>query len=89
MKLNRNALALTAGILWGLATLLVGVPNLIWSGYGTQFLRLLASIYPGYHATGSVGDLIVGILYALVDGADCGWVFGSLYNLLVGRVSAA
>ena len=89
MKLNRHALALTAGILWGLATLLVGVPNLIWSGYGTQFLRLLASIYPGYHATGSVGDLIVGILYALVDGAVCGWVFGWLYNLLVGRGSAA
>jgi len=82
MKLNPKALALTAGILWAVVTLLVGLANLVWSGYGTDFLRLMASIYPGYHATGSIGDLIVGTLYALVDAAICGWVFGWLYNLL-------
>jgi hypothetical protein len=89
MKLNSKALALTAGILWALVLLLVGAANLIWSGYGVGFLRLMASIYPGYHAAGSVGDLIVGVLYALVDGAVCGLVFGWLYNVFVGKRAAA
>ena len=89
MKLNIKALALTAGILWALALLLVGAANLMWSGYGVVFLQLMASIYPGYHATGSVGDLIVGTLYALVDGAICGLVFGWLYNLFVGKAASA
>ena len=85
MKLNLKALVLTAAILWALAVFLVGGANLIWSGYGGAFLRLMASIYPGYHATGSIGDLIVGALYALVDGAICGLVFGLLYNLFAGK----
>lgn len=85
MKLNLKALVLTAGILWALAVLLVGILNLISSGYGVAFLKLIASIYPGYHASGSFGDLIVGTLYALVDGAICGLVFGWLYNLFVGK----
>jgi hypothetical protein len=89
MKLNSKALALTAGILWALALLLVGAANLIWSGYGVVFLRLMASIYPGYHAAGSISDLIVGVLYALVDGAVCGLVFGWLYNVFVGKRAAA
>ena len=89
MKLNIKALALTAGILWALALLLVGAANLMWSGYGVAFIQLMASIYPGYHAAGSIGDLIVGILYALVDGAICGLVFAWLYNFLVGKRAAA
>jgi hypothetical protein len=89
MKLNLKALVLTAGILWAMAVFFVGVLNLIWSGYGGAFLQLIASIYPGYHATSSVGDLIVGALYALVDGAICGLVFGLLYNMFVGKGSTA
>ncbi|UCF55998.1 MAG: bacteriophage holin [Deltaproteobacteria bacterium] len=89
MKFNLKALAMTAGILWALAVFLVGVLNLIWSGYGVAFLQLIASIYPGYHATSSLGDLIVGALYALVDGAICGLVFGWLYNVFVGKGSTA
>jgi ABC-type phosphate transport system permease subunit len=85
MKLNLKALVVSAGILWALAVFLVGLANLIWSGYGAAFLRVMASIYPGYHATGSIGDVIVGTLYALLDGAIAGLVFGWLYNLLVGR----
>jgi hypothetical protein len=85
MKFNLKALVLTAGILWALAVFLVGVLNLIWSGYGVAFLKLIASVYPGYHATSSIGDLIVGTLYAFVDGAICGLVFGWLYNLFVGK----
>jgi len=85
MKLNIMALTFTAGILWALAVLLVGVANLIWPQYGSAFLQMLASIYPGYQATSSFGEVIVGTLYALVDGAICGLVFGWLYNLFAGK----
>jgi hypothetical protein len=85
MKLNIKTLALTAGILWALALLLVGAANLVWSGYGGAFVKLMASIYPGYHASGSLGDLIVGVLYALLDGVVCGLVFAWLYNFFVGN----
>jgi hypothetical protein len=85
MKLNLRALALTSGILWALALFLTGVINLIWRGYGDAFLKAMASIYPGYHATASIGDLIVGTVYAFVDGLICGLVFGWLYNAFLGK----
>jgi ABC-type phosphate transport system permease subunit len=85
MKLSLKGVALAAGILWGLALLMTGVVNLIWPGYGEAFLKLMASVYPGYHANSSVGDLIVGTLYALIDGAVCGLLFGWLYNLFLGK----
>jgi ABC-type phosphate transport system permease subunit len=89
MRLNLKALALSAGILWALAVFIVGAANLLWSGYGGAFLKLMASIYPGYHATRSIGDVIVGTLYALFDGAVCGLFFGWIYNLFIGKRAAA
>jgi hypothetical protein len=89
MKLNRNALAMTAGILWALVVLFVGVANLIWTDYGAAFLGIVASIYPGYDGAPTVSDVVVGTLYALVDGAVCGWVFAWLYNLFAGKRSTA
>lgn len=85
MKLSLRALALTSGILWALALFLTGVTNLIWPGYGDAFLKVMASLYPGYHASGSIGNLIIGTLYALLDGVICGLVFGWLYNLFLGK----
>ncbi len=85
MKLSLKALALAAGILWALALFLTGVTNLIWPPYGEGFLTMMASLYPGYHATRSIGDLIVGTLYAFFDGAICGLVFGWLYNFFLGK----
>ena len=87
MKLNLKALALASGILWGAAVLITGVANLIWPGYAGKFLEIVASIYPGFKATRSFGDVIVGAVYALVDGAITGLVFGWLYNLFVGKGS--
>jgi hypothetical protein len=87
MRLNLKSLSLAAGILWGLALLGTGFLNLIWPGYGEVFLKMMASVYPGYHAARSIGDLIVGTLYAVIDGAIAGLFFGWLYNLFVGRGS--
>jgi hypothetical protein len=84
MKLNLKALAFTSGIIWALAVFITGIANLIWSGYGLAFLQVMASIYPGYEVTRSFSAVIVGTLYALVDGAICGFIFAGLYNLFVG-----
>jgi len=80
MKLSIGALTITAVILWGGSVLLCGIANLIWPSYGLAFLQLVASIYPGYHATRSLGSVVVGTLYAILDGAVCGLLFGWLYN---------
>ena len=85
MKLNLRALTLAAAILWGLALFLTGLGNLLWPGYGESFLKLMASVYPGYKATGRLGDLIIGTLYALVDGGVFGLLLGWLYNCFVNK----
>ena len=82
MKLDVKAMALTFGLLWGGAMLLVGVAHVISDSYGQVFLVMMASVYPGYHAAGSVGDAIVGALYGLVDGGIGGAVLAWLYNRL-------
>ena len=89
MKLNLKAMTMTFAILWAAVVFLVGIANLIWPEYGKAFLLILASLYPGYAASGAFGDVIVGSLYALVDAAIVGFVFGWLYNLLVGAKNSA
>ena len=83
MKLSVKALTYASAILWGLAVLYVGIANLIWPPYGGEFLQLISSVYPGYKAVASVGNVIVGTLYAVVDGAIGGALFAWLYNHLV------
>ena len=85
MKLNLKALSVALAILWAAAVFIVGLANLIWPTYGKTFLEMLASIYPGYHAAGTFVDMISGSLYALVDGAIAGLIFGWLYNLIAGN----
>jgi hypothetical protein len=84
MKLDIKAMICSLAVFWGAVVFFTGAANLIWTGYGGEFLRLLASIYPGYKASGSGGDFIVGVLYALVDGALFGLVFAWLYNRFLG-----
>lgn len=85
MRFNVTALALTSGLIWGGAILVVAVCTLIWPGYGRAFLDLAASIYPGYHPGPGIGPVVTGTLYGLVDGAIGGAIFGWLYNLLARR----
>jgi hypothetical protein len=89
MRFNITALALTVGLFWGAAILIVASANLIWPSYGRTLLDLAASIYPGYHPGSGLGSVITGTLYGLVDGAIAGAVFGWLYNLLAQRRAGA
>jgi len=87
VKFNTKALALASAILWGLAMLVMGLANLIWGNYGQQFLQTMSSVYPGYHATRSIVEVIVGTLYGTVDGLIGGAAFAWLYNQLLGPAS--
>jgi len=55
--------------------------NMIFEGYGKAFLDIMASLYPGYKASGAVGDLVIGCFYAAVDGMIAGGGLALLYNL--------
>ncbi|HXF66894.1 MAG TPA: hypothetical protein VNK67_09395 [Burkholderiales bacterium] len=82
MKLNIGAAAAAAGLFWGGAIFLVGVANLAAPGYGRALLELAASLYPGYKAAASLGQVLVATLYGLVDGAVSGAILAWLYNRL-------
>jgi len=82
MKLDVKGMALTFGLLWGGAMLVVGVVNMISGDYGQLFLAVMASLYPGYYVGGTIRDAIVGGLYGLVDGGIGGAVLALLYNRL-------
>ena len=47
MKLDVKGFALTFGLVWGGAMLLVGVANSLGGDYGQAFLGVMASVYPG------------------------------------------
>ena len=85
MKLSIKGFTIAGGIIWALAILVAGILNIMFSEYGGEFLKLMASVYPGYKASGEIVDVIVGTLYALLDGAICGFVFALLYNAFVGK----
>ena len=83
MKFNVIQLGLTSSIIWAAAVLLVGIGNLVFSGYGEAFLKIVDSIYPGYHfGEWGFGGVIVATLYAALDGFVVGVVFAWLFNLL-------
>lgn len=79
MKLDRKALALTSGIIWGL-TVLVMTLWVIWRGGGAT-LSLLQQFYFGYSI--SYLGAIIGLIYGFVNGFICGSIFAWLYNRFV------
>ncbi len=88
MRLSLKGLAIASGLLWGGCILLLGLINLVAPTYGATFLQTISSIYPGYHATRSLGDVVVGTCYAFVDGALGGLLLALLYNVFAGRSAA-
>ena len=85
MRLSSKAMALASGLLWGGCLLLVGLINLMYPSYGTDFLRGMSSIYPGFYHTRDFADVLMGTLYGLIDGAVAAWLFGWLYNAFAGH----
>jgi hypothetical protein len=80
MRFSLKAVALAGAIVWGGAILLVGLINLAWPGYGLNFLQMTSSVYPWFHATHTVGNVAIGTIDGLVDGAVAGLLFAWIYN---------
>jgi len=84
MRLSVRCFAGSAGVLWGSGLLLVGLVNLAVPTYGTAFLSMLSSVYPGFHGSQTLGDVLLGALYGLLDGGIAGLLFACIYNALAG-----
>ncbi len=87
MKLSTVAMGLALGILrgasmGGIATVRAVVPE-----YGTDFILLVASIYPGISESGSFPDIVVCALYGLADGLLFGFLIAWMYNFVLSRAA--
>ena len=79
MRLNPLRLGLAGGIVWGTSLWLMTVLSVL-TGYATEFLNLITSIYPGYRIS-AVGG-VIGLGYGLLDGFVGLYIFAWLYNWL-------
>ena len=81
MKFNIAAAAIAGGVGFAIALGVAGIINMFVDGYGSIFLELMASVYPGYKASGTAGDLLIGCFYAATDGMIAVGGLALLYNL--------
>lgn len=89
MRLSLRAMAISGGILWGAAILLVGLINLTDPNYGVNFLQMTSSVYPWFHTTHTLSSVLIGTIDGAVDGALAAVIFAGLYNTLTGPSSAS
>ena len=80
MRLSLKAMAIAAALLWGGAMLCVGLINLVDPNYGINFIQLTSSVYPWFHASRTMGNVLLGTVDGLIDGAVAGLIFALLYN---------
>ena len=83
MELNVRGFAYACAALWSAALLLTAVMNLVWSGYGQQFLEAVASLYPGYHVGHSMLQVVLVVAYGYADGLIGGAAFSWVYNRML------
>ena len=71
--------ALTGGIIWGGIMFITTLAS-VWWGYGTDFLMVWQSIYPGFtiSLTGSILGLIYGFLDMYVGIYIIYWVYNKV-----------
>ena len=80
MLLRPCSLGFALGILFGGSVLLTSILSQCCGGYGSTFLEVMASIYPGFEASGGFGDIVIGSLYGFADGFLGGAILAWLYN---------
>ncbi len=77
MNLNPKAFGIAAGAVCGAAMFVMTVMSAI-NGYASDFLVVMAGIYPGFSLT--YLGAVIGAIYGFVDGFIGGWLFAWLYN---------
>ena len=86
MKFNVLAASITGGVVVAIAIGFTGVVGMYSEGYGKPVLELFASVYPGYTASGGIGDLAIGCFWGAIDGLFGGGLLAWLYNYLSSRI---
>lgn len=81
MKLDAVKFGLTIGIVWAGAVLGLGLMSEILN-WGTPMVQGLGSLYLGYKA--SPGGILIGTIWAFIDGGIGGLVVAAVYNWLLG-----
>lgn len=76
MELNKTALGLAIGVLWG-AGLFLATLWVLFMG-GGEHLILLRKFYLGYAI--SIPGAVIGLVWAFIDGFIGGWLLAWLYN---------
>ncbi len=89
MRLSLKGMAAAGGLLWGCCILCLGLINLAKPAFGLSILEAVSSVYPWFHASRHLADVVIGGVDALVDGAIAGLLFGWLYNFFVGEQKQA
>lgn len=64
LKTKTAKMALTGGLIWGVLLFLTTLIS-VYSGYASQFLQLIADVYPGYSVT--LSGSIIGLIYGFLD----------------------
>jgi hypothetical protein len=82
MRLSAKSLAIACSLLWGGALLFVGLIHLAKPTYGVAFLETMSSVYPWFRASRTLGDVVIGTVDGLIDGAIAGLLLAWLYNLV-------
>jgi len=77
--MNTKRVAYTCGIFWALSIGLFGIASGVF-GMGAPLVHLLGSFYLGYDNT--FLGIILGMIWAAVDGVIGGYIFAWLYNKL-------
>jgi hypothetical protein len=60
--------------------LFVGLIHMATPSYGTDFLRMMNSVYPSTDTAPTLARVSLGALYGFLDGAAAGCLFGLLYS---------
>lgn len=76
-KLNVKAFGLACGIIWSFGMLVMGLINMV-SDWGSGWVQLMSSLYPGY--TPTVLGSIIGAAWGFVDAGIGGILLAWLYN---------
>ena len=85
MELNKTALGLATGIVWGFGIFAAT----IWvvTVGGGQTMALLGRFYLWY--TPSLFGALIGLVWGFIDGFIGGWLVALLYNAFARRPAAA
>lgn len=77
--LNPLNLGISGGVVWGVSMFVCTILSM-YIGYSTEFLNLMASIYPGYTITwwGSIVGLVYGFADAFIGLFILGWIYNRL-----------